>query len=203
MHVSTLIACHECDLLQSRVILKRGEKARCSRCQAILYRHHLQGFRHELAFTITAAVMLFIADVFPIATLYVRGQETEASVIEIINTLTVQQHVSLALLVLATLVVMPALEILSMFYLLFKIKQGASASRIAGILRLRKEVKPWVLVDVFMLGVIVSLVKLTPLATLNIGIATWAFGGVLISFMLTAYVFDEGKIWLQSSHPIQ
>jgi|SRR5262245_6683224 len=55
MSPASLIACHECDLLQREVPLAPGGAARCPRCGAVLYRNTPDGLDRTLAYTLGAA----------------------------------------------------------------------------------------------------------------------------------------------------
>ena len=63
---SPLIACHECDLLQREVSLAPGETALCRRCGGILYRNAPDSLNRTLAFSLAAAILFVIANIFPI-----------------------------------------------------------------------------------------------------------------------------------------
>jgi paraquat-inducible protein A len=51
------------------------------------------------------------------------------------------------------------------------------------------------MVEVFMLGVLVSLVKLAHLATIHAGTALWAFGALMMTFAAVAMSFDPRAVW--------
>ncbi|MBC7786247.1 MAG: paraquat-inducible protein A [Methylophilaceae bacterium] len=192
-----LIACNQCDLLQYEVKLVEGEKACCSRCNALLYKNTAPHYNQEIAFTVSAIIMLIIANMFPIATIIVQGQVIDATLFDIIQTLAMQQQNSLALLVFITLLLAPTVELLAMAYLLMQLKWGWPKHYITQAYRLRLSVKTWVLTDVFMLGVLVDLVKLTPIVTVKVGIAVWALGGLIILLTALSQAFDTRKMWSQ------
>src|SRR5438094_268478 len=65
MH-QTLIACHECDLLQRTPPLQERTVARCRRCMSLLYRPLNEDLDRPLAYTLAAAILFAIANAFPI-----------------------------------------------------------------------------------------------------------------------------------------
>ena len=69
-----LIACHECDLLQREIALPPGRVARCGRCGAELYRSAHKSVDHTLAFILAAAVLLIVANAYPIVGLSDPGE---------------------------------------------------------------------------------------------------------------------------------
>ncbi len=69
-----LIACPDCDALYRRRPLRPGERARCSRCGAVLYRASRLSIDQMLALVLTALILLLIANLTPIVELTVQGQ---------------------------------------------------------------------------------------------------------------------------------
>ena len=197
MQIQIITACHQCDLIQYEVNLIAGQKALCVRCNALLYKNTALHYNQEIAFTISALVMLVIANLFPIATIIVQGQAINATLFDIIQTLVMQQQNLMALLIFITLLLAPVLEVLAMTYLLMQLKWGWPKQHIANAYRLYLIAQKWVLVDVFMLGILVALVKLTPIVIVKVNIAVWALAGLIISLTALAQAFDARKIWTQ------
>ena len=53
----------------------------------------------------------------------------------------------------------------------------------------------WAMVEVFILGVIVSLVKIAAMATVVLGISFWAYAGFSICFTLAVAGLDRYQCW--------
>ncbi len=51
------------------------------------------------------------------------------------------------------------------------------------------------MVEVFIIGVIVSLVKIAAMATVVLGISFWAYAGFSICFTLAIYNLDRYQCW--------
>src|SRR5436305_76515 len=84
MNRAELLACPECDLLQSDSAFPRPRKALCARCGAILYQRHDHGLERTAALTVAAAVLFAMANVFPIVSLELQGDRTTATLIRAI-----------------------------------------------------------------------------------------------------------------------
>jgi paraquat-inducible protein A len=63
------------------------------------------------------------------------------------------------------------------------------------VFRVLQTVKPWGMVEVLMLGVLVSLVKLANIAGVVPGIALWSFGALMFVMAAVAAVFDPRDLW--------
>lgn len=188
MSNAALIACHDCDYLHVKPLLKPNEKAYCSRCGAHLMAHQRQKLTVEYALTITGFMVLILAIMFPIATVIIKGQTLTATLFTIIQTLNLQQYPILAFLVLFTLGLAPALELGAIGFILWQLHlknhikndRHVNHANLALATKLRANIKPWVLVDVFMLGVLVALVKLKAIVIIELGVGLWAFTALMI-----------------------
>jgi paraquat-inducible protein A len=192
--VGALVACHECDLLQREVPLTGGV-AQCGRCGAELYRDRPASVDRSLALTTGALLLFVIANSFPILGLALQGQVINTTLFGAVQRLWDEDMKSVAALVLATTIAMPALELLALAYLLLPVRLRHVPPCFALVFRALLAVKPWGMVEVFMLGVLVSLVKLANLAGVVPGIALWSFAALMLVMAALASVFDPRALW--------
>ncbi|MHB8123330.1 MAG: paraquat-inducible protein A [Desulfuromonadaceae bacterium] len=194
-HSAQLIACHDCDLLQQEIPLKSGCAASCSRCGAILYRNATDSINRTLAYTLAASILFVLANIFPIFSIEVQGGGREINLSGAVRYLWEQQMKSVSLLVVLTTILIPALELVIMSYLLLSIKLRSVPAGHRILLRMISIVGPWSMIDVFMLGVLVSLVKLTNSFTVIPGVALWSFGALTFLFAATSASFSARDVW--------
>ena len=191
-----LVACRYCDLLQREVPLSPGSAACCGRCGALLYRRpRSDSIEHTLAFAVTAAVLLAIANAFPIMALEIQGQRQASTLIGAVHALWVQGARPVAVLVLLTTVIFPAVETAMLIYCLAPLRVGRATPGTPALLRLLQAIRPWGMVEVYVLGVLVSLVKLTHLATVHPGTALWATAALMLALAGAATTFDARAVW--------
>jgi len=152
-HPAQLIACHDCDLLQREIPLNPGCAASCSRCGAVLYRNATDSIDRALAYSLAAAVVFVIANLFPIFSIEVQGDRTSITLMGAVRSLWNQDMQTISLLVLLTTVLIPALELTSMTYLLLPLKFRRVPAGYTLLLRLMRMAEPWGMVEGFMLGV--------------------------------------------------
>lgn len=195
MDLASLIACHECDLLQRRVPLPTGAVARCRRCSAKLYKDSPNGIDRALACTLGALILFVIANFYPIAGLEVQGNRHEASLYGILQSLWHEGREDVALLVGFTTMATPALEIVLLLMVLLPLRLNRLTERTIPVLRFIQSVKPWSMTEVFLLGILVSLVKLEHLAHVETGVALYAFGGLIPLLIVAADAFNPAEIW--------
>jgi paraquat-inducible protein A len=190
-----LVACHECDLLQREVPVPRGGVVRCVRCNAVLYRSHPDSFERTLALTAGGIVLFAIANSFPLIGLKIQGQLIETTLFQTVQTLWNEDMKSVGMLVFATTMLMPGLQLAALTYLLLPLRVGRAPAHFAIVYRVMQSVRPWGMVEVFMLGVLVSLVKLAHLAGIVPGAALGAFAVLMFVMAAIAAVFDPRDLW--------
>ena len=197
MSMTSLIACRECDLLQREIVLPPGGTACCCRCGAILHRSKPDSLDRTLAFTVGAAVLFILANVFPVVGLEAQGNRTSTTLFGTVRTLHDQGMTSVAVLVFVTTILMPMLDIGAMLYMLLPIRLGVVPKGLPAMFRLVQTVRPWGMVEVFMLGTLVSLAKLSHIAAVRPGIALWSFGMLMFLVAAAAASFEAHDFWAQ------
>lgn len=193
---ANLIACPDCDLLQRDTQVEPGGVLRCRRCGAVLYRRTIASVDRTLALCLTAMLLFALANLFPLVELKAQGQSTATTLFQAVRRLYDDRGMfSVAGLVFLTTMLLPALELALMLYILAPLRLGRAPGHLRLALRLAELVRPWGMVEVFMLGVLVSLAKLAHLATVVPGVALWSFAALIPVMAGVAAVFNPREIW--------
>ena len=195
---TALVACPECDALHRRQPIGRGHKARCIRCGAVLYRNSRLTPDRMVALLLGALIVLLIANLFPIVSLQAKGLQTSTTLFGCVLALWRDGRQLVALLVFATTMLFPLVELLSLLAVLL-----AGPRTAPRLWRLVQALRPWGMVEVFMLGVVVSLVKLSHMARMMPGPALWAFAALTL-LLVVIVSFDPRALWDQpqgDEHP--
>jgi paraquat-inducible protein A len=195
MTAAPLIACPECDLLQFETPLPRGRFACCHRCGIPLYRRTSGSIDRSLALALTAVVLMLIANLLPIASIETRTERIETTLFGAIDALYNEDRAIVASLVFFTTILAPAIELAAMLYMLVPLRLGIVPRQLSLAFRLAPLAREWGLIDVFMLGVIVSLIKLGNLADVVLGTALWSFGALILTLTAIGVVFNPRELW--------
>jgi paraquat-inducible protein A len=194
----TIIACRECDSLQREVTPPRHGAAQCVRCGAELFRNKPESLDHTLAFLGAAAVFFVIANSFPLLSLDAQGVRNTTTLFGASHALFVTGDHELAVLVFMTTVLFPGVEIASMLYLLLNLKAGRLPRPFAAVFRLVEAIKPWGMISVFMLGTLVSLVKLHNIATVVPGLSLYSLGALILMLTASEAAFEPRELWARA-----
>jgi paraquat-inducible protein A len=193
-----LTLCPQCDLAQRLDGLAAGARARCARCGAELG-SGLHERRDDLfAFLATAAVLVLVMNAFPLVELRSQGAAHATTLLGAVLELRQRGMTALALLVAGTTILGPVAEIGFLTVLLMpdrlRLLEPARA-RIVGFLQ---QVRPWSMVEVFMLGVLVAIVKLAALADIVPGPALWACATLIVVLSLLKARVRPEDFWAWS-----
>jgi paraquat-inducible protein A len=205
-----LIACEECDALhrRSRVdgigdetddIVPSGRHYECRRCGATLGLARHASFDLPLSLALAGLVALAIAHTNDILVIDIEGQVRSATLWTAAWTLYDDGAWFMAGLVLFTTLLNPLVEMGAVAYVLLPLRTGRHARGADIVLRAMQAVQPWVMVEVFMLGVLVAFVKLNGLASVIPGPGLWAFGAVMILAAAMASAFDHEHVWASTA----
>lgn len=172
-----------------------GESACCSCCGAILYRDLPDSINRSLALTVAAAILYLIANSYPILGINLQGSGNAVTLLQAVHDLWGQDMHLVSSLTFITAILVPGLELTMMLYLLIPLYRGHVPPGTSLIMRLLHTIKPWGMVEVFMLGILVSLVKLLQDFKIVPGVALWSFGCLTLLLAALASSFNHRDVW--------
>ena len=205
-----LIACAECDALHRRSavdgvgedseeLAPSGRHYECRRCGATLGLTRHASFDLPLSLAMGGLLMLLIAHMNPILAIEIQGQVRSTTLWQAAWTLYDEGAWFMCGLVLFTTLLNPLIEMSAICYVLLPLRGGRRAPAFEVVLRAMQAVRPWVMVEVFMLGVMVAFVKLNGLASVVPGPGLWAFGAVMILAAAVSMTFDQEHVWASAA----
>lgn len=196
-----LMACEECGLVSSIPLLNPGESARCPCCSHILTKSTKFPYQTGIALSISCLIMLALSLSFPFMSFSVKGMRQEIFLLQTAQVLSENQNSLLGILLFLSVVVLPLFYILTILFLYIKANLFSAGTvsdvdnKIYIILaKLFFYIQPWIMVDVFFIGVLVSLIKISSLADISMGSSFWAF--CVYSLLLIKIVSDVDRYWL-------
>ncbi|WP_232534429.1 paraquat-inducible protein A [Mycoavidus sp. B2-EB] len=138
--------------------------------------------------------MFVIANSFPIATLEIRGLSSQTTLLGGIEQLWRERAPIVAALIFSATLLCPLAELAALIYLLTSLQAGRIAPGFNTVVRMIQCVRPWAMLEVFMLGMLITLVKLSSLAHVTPGPALFAFGA--LTLLLTPLsAFNPQHFW--------
>lgn len=195
MQESNVVICHECDLICQDTVLGAGGAAYCPRCKAKLFTNSGAKLDQALALSISGAMLFLIMNAFPLMAINLQQTTHQTTMFEATLAMWDKDMHVLAMLVFLTTIIAPALHISLEILVLCLIKFGDATRALALPTLLLRKLRPWNMVEVFMLGLLVSLVKLRDIADIIIGPAFWSCAFLILITAILGSMLTPRNIW--------
>lgn len=192
---SSIVECHECALSVNISLLIVRHKALCPRCGFLLSAKYHNALDRILACSISAIFFLLLSLPFEFLAFKSNGIERKIDILATLTILSDNNYQVLAVLEVLTIFVIPALILLSFIYLLIPLRKGIYPRGGHSLLKVIYKLLPWSMVEIFVVGVLVSLIKIISLADISLGPSFFAY--ILFSLTMTAAVLHMDKHQLQ------
>ena len=191
----SLVACPDCDLL-NRLDGPAAATLLCARCGAVLRRHRPNSIDRTLALVVAALLLFTLANAFPFLAMQTGGLVQETTLLSGVQELWRQGLRLLAALVFCTCVLVPAAQLTGLVTILLPLRLGRRPPPgAARILRLVQAAAPWGMMEVFMLGILVALVKLGHMATIVPGVSVFSFAALIVVMAAAFSTLDPVLVW--------
>jgi paraquat-inducible protein A len=188
-----LIGCHECDGIVEEPTVPDGGSAICLRCGGTLFRRQRQTVEITLALSVSAAILFVVANLYPFLAFELQGQTAQTTLRSGVSALWGQERYAVAGLVCLTTMIAPAGQIVLLLYVLAPIHFDWPGRGAIPAFRWVERFREWSMMEVFLIGILVALVKLSDMAEIVPGLALWAFA-LLIPVLAGAFAFLDAEI---------
>jgi paraquat-inducible protein A len=197
LSLEALVGCHECDMLLRKPKLAAGDRAECPRCGFVLFSHNPQVIRRSLALVLAALLLYVPANFLPIMQINVLGQSSEDTIWSGVLSLYDSGGLlkSIALVVFLCSMVIPLVKLLIQLFVLLTIRLDFARSFGLLTYRMYHHLKEWGMLEVYLMGILVSIVKLIDIAspTLDFGLA--CFVALLLVQVWLEVTMEPHQIW--------
>lgn len=188
-----LALCGECDWLVRLPPRAPGERALCPRCH-----HHLtdrtgRSLQAPTAWALSTLIALGLVFAFPFLGFSAHGVGHVMNFADTAGALVADDYGVIALVVLATTVVFPGLYLAAFVYLAAAARRPLPGA--IPIARFLRPLEPWMMSDVFIVGVLVSLIKIVSLADIHIRASFVVFCVYALLLLRTFTVIDWSLLW--------
>ena len=187
--------CRDCGQFQTVPVLSAGATARCLRCNAVLRRAHIDPLGRSLALHLAALALLGIACLMSLMTVSTAGMNLSADLFSGPHGLGRHGLWQLAAVVLFTTAVAPFLRLAGMAYVLLGLGLRRPPRHLRRVFAWLEHLRPWSMVEVYLLGVFVAYVKLVDMVHIEIGTALYALAALMLATVVADAVLDRQAVW--------
>ncbi len=198
--------CPGCGLLQTLPAPEPRHVRRCGRCASSFGRGMLRSSA-ALALAFTALILFILANLFPLMAIELGGRGQSVRLASGVGGLADYHLLPLALFVAVISIAAPLGRVLTLCSVLLALRFDRRRSALVAMpwlapaLRLADRLRPWAMLDVFLVGTLVSLTKLQDLARVNIGLGMWSLGLLVLVLAAFEMTIDRTALWDLISPP--
>lgn len=194
--IPSVIECPSCGLIQKHHEIHHGELLACERCGRELFRYPVaRNISVPLAFTLSAAILYFMMIFFPLLSINIYGRENSLSVLDGSFEFVHQGWSLVGILVGFVSALFPLLVIFLMLILLGFSLRSKLPFWYAHVLHAYKVLRPWSMIEVYILGVFVAYTKLVDMAYVHIEYALYAIIFLMIFMSIIDASVDFRALW--------
>jgi len=185
------VHCHTCTALVDQT------RQYCPRCGDHLHARKPDSLARTWALLVASAMLFVPANVLPMMTVIRFGQSEPSTILGGVEHLIEAGMWPLGLIVFFASIMVPISKLVALVYLLLSVQRKSTwrPDERTRLYRITEIIGSWSMIDIFVIGILTSLVSLDALATIRPGIAASFFAGVVILTMLAAQSFDPRLIW--------
>ena len=189
------IACLFCDTLHDAMDVEEGEAATCKRCDHVMYQNRHASLIRVTCFAASALLLMVVAQSLPFLTLNAAGLQRELTLVNTATSLITSNAPVLGCSVLFFTILAPLFLITGLLYSTVPLFFGRTGPMACQVVKWIYRTEPWNMVEVFLLGVLVSILKLAQVSEVTINLGFYSFCGVMICIAAALAGIDRRELW--------
>jgi paraquat-inducible protein A len=190
-----LCECHDCGQMQILPALPPAARAVCLRCDAVLRHTRRDPLLLPFALNISALVLFGLGASLTLMSVSTAGQQRVA---DLVTGPTELEHYGLwevSVVVLLTTVAAPLARVLCMLFVLTGPRLERPPAELRTIYAWVEHLRPWSMIEIYLLGLFVAYVRLSGMAVVDLGPAIYALGALMVIMVLADYMLDKQAVW--------
>lgn len=187
--------CRDCGQMQILPPLPPGSRAVCLRCDAVLRHTRYHPLVLPAALNLSALILFGIAGTLTVMTVSTAGQQRAAGLVSGPAELNYYGLWELSVVVLITTFAAPLARVLCMLTVLGGLCMHRPPAELRAIFAWVERLRPWSMIEIYMLGLYVAYVRLSAIAVVNVGPALFALAGLIAVMVLSDYTLDDQAVW--------
>ncbi len=177
-----------------------GHYLACGRCGKVLSKSYDNSVNKVLALSFSGLLLYFPAMLLPLMTLSSLGIKEKGNVVETCINFYANGYYLVALITLVTAVVVPFLKLFLPFITACSLKVGKTSSVLKSSFKLLKHLEEWGMVEVYLLGILITLIKMGDVASIDYNLGFFCFIGLVLISMATTVCLDSRLFWYHLDH---
>jgi paraquat-inducible protein A len=189
-----LIGCADCGLLQILPPVPPDAIAECTRCHRGFAPPARGSIDTALALSVAALLLLLPAALLPIMRVTSFGVQRRNWLPSGVEALWNDGFASLSAVVLVFSIAIPFIYLTLMIWVLGGIRLS-SAAPLGRLFRWTCSLRPWVMIEVYLVGSCVAYTRLQSIGTVSVGAGGWCLLAATLAAVLATLKLDEQSVW--------
>ena len=189
------MVCHECDLLTAVPALEAGQKAYCPRCNYLLAANRPHALTMVFVFALSGLMFLLLSTAFPFLGFSASGQERTVTLPQSIAILVTEDLPLLAAIIFASIILIPGALLIGSIYVSTALNTKRLLPGTVAVLRWTMMLIPWSMGEIFLIGILVSFVKIVSIADVSLGLSFWSYVLFIVCMTVVVLYPDKREFW--------
>ena len=187
--------CPDCDLVISVPEMNTNQEARCPRCAHTLEHSKPLRIQQLLALVFTGLLLYFPANLYSVLFMELAGQQHNSSIWDGVLAFWNEGYTFVAGLVFFAAMFVPLVRLLVLLPILSAAHWRIGLWPARRLYRSYIHLCEWGMVEIYMLGVLVSVIKLADMATVHVGTGLLCYTGLMMVEIGITLNLNEHKLW--------
>ncbi len=187
--------CPDCDLVVSVPDIQNQQQAHCPRCFHLLETSQPLHVQRLLALVVTALLLYFPAILYPMLSMELAGQTHNSSILDGVRALWNEGFTFVAVLVALSAILIPFFRLLVLLPVLSAAHWRRARWPARRLFRRYIHLCEWGMVEIYMLGVLVSVIKLADMASIHFGAGLFCYTGLMLAEIGITLNLNEQRLW--------
>lgn len=188
-------ACPDCDLLLHKAKAPEGYKTICPRCRRTISRSSTASTSKVLALSIAGLSLYLPAILLPLMTFKAYGFSGSANILQSILNFYRNDYYFVSLMVLLSAVVFPLILLTTIFIISWQLQRNRYPSYLAGLFRSHLYLEEWAMVEVYLLGILVTIIKMSHTSEIDYQSGILCFSWLVLITLGISTVIDRDLFW--------
>ncbi|MGK0269365.1 MAG: paraquat-inducible protein A [Paraglaciecola sp.] len=186
--------CHECDYRVTLPLLTHKQSAVCPRCGLQLTVYHHNASQRIIALAVTSLIFLIASLPFKFLSFSASGQYQSIDMLGSLWILVEKNFALLALVQATAVLILPAFVLIGLLYLLVPLSLNLRPTKAKWVIKALFMILPWTMAEIFLIGVLVSLIKIISMADVGLGLSFYAYLLFTVSMTVTLLYVDKHQL---------
>ncbi len=187
--------CHFCDTLHVAEPIPEGSRVNCVSCGATLFQNRPASLVRVTSFSLTSLFLILVVHTAPFISMDAGEMRTVLTLPGAARSLFDEGSWLVGGGVALFTIITPLILAGGLVYVCGPLMFGRSAPGAKVVTKWMSRTEPWNMIEVFLLGVLVSLLKLGHLAELHFGIGFWALAALMFCMAAAVAAIDKRELW--------